>query len=98
MVWPGNVGELRDVLELSLDRASSKKVRIEHLRIPNADALLAGIRQMDEDDAEGKVLQYLIDLFGRQGLTKGKGLQGRLAKLLRRSESTVSRALSRFCQ
>jgi DNA-binding NtrC family response regulator len=90
--WPGNVGQLRDVLNLAVSKTSraDEFLKLDHLTIPD-QSVIEEVRGMSEDTIEGEVYRQLAATLQAQGLAKGKGLHRRMATLLKVSESTVTR-------
>jgi DNA-binding NtrC family response regulator len=97
--WPGNVGELRAVLTLAVNKVHKKDepLTLEHLNSePGWSPILAELRDMSEEQAEREVCATIVQLLEQEGYTKGQGLQRQAAVLLDKSESTVSRQLERL--
>jgi len=89
--WPGNIGELRDILRLAVDKARAKELLLSHLQLP--DAVVDAVKAIDDKDAERQVLTSLRSTLQHEGFEKGKGLQDRMARVLGLSAATVSRRL-----
>jgi two-component system response regulator HydG len=92
--WPGNVGELCDVLQRALGRTGRKNgtLTLDHLELHDP-SIIEEVRQMHERQVEQEVYQKLMLMLRDQGLEKGHGLQKRMAVLLKVSPSTVTRVL-----
>jgi DNA-binding NtrC family response regulator len=92
--WPENVGELCAVLKLAVSKAgrAGAPLKLDHLTIPD-QSVVEEVRGMSEESIEGEVYRQLVAMLQAQGLAKGKGLQQRMAKLLKVSEPTVSKML-----
>jgi transcriptional regulator with PAS, ATPase and Fis domain len=97
--WPGNVGELHDVLQraLSRTRRTDEPLALEHLELRDP-SIIEEVRQMEESAVKREVYQSLGLMLREQGLEKGRGLQQRMADLLRVSPSTVTRVLQEIDQ
>ncbi len=109
--WPGNVGELLDVLDLAKDNAtaearrkssrSGKKVMLtlDHLTgIPDR-AAFQSLHKLSEDEAEFQVFRTLSQLLERQGWKPGRrgcGLQAQLARVMGTSDATIVRMAKKF--
>lgn len=91
--WPSNIRELMAAIAFAKDRARGEPVSVRHLPV---DLQSPDIMALDDESAEREVYAFLVQVFESQGLTKGKGLQGRVSAALRVSEATVSRRLERL--
>jgi DNA-binding NtrC family response regulator len=93
--WPGNVGELLDVLSAATAKAGGRQgpLTLDHLDLNNP-SIIQDIRAMDDQGVERAALSDLADLLRRQGWEKRRGLQGEMARLLNVSAATISRKLS----
>ena len=94
--WPGNVGELLDVLDnaIALTRRDNEPLTVDHLRLGDPE-LIPAVERLGDAGAAREVLGELASMLVRQGWTKGRGLQARMAEFLGCSESSVSRFLSK---
>jgi two-component system NtrC family response regulator len=90
--WPGNVGQLRDVLNLAVNKTGrgNEPLEPDHLQIPD-QSLVEKVKGMSKDGIEGEVYRQLAATLQAQGLAKQKGLHRRMATLLKVSAATVSR-------
>jgi DNA-binding NtrC family response regulator len=92
--WPGNVGELCDVLQRALGqtRRKDEPLTLDHLELHDL-SIIEEVRQLHERQVEREVYQQLMLTLREQGLEKGHGLQRRMADLLKVSPPTVTRVL-----
>jgi DNA-binding NtrC family response regulator len=92
--WPGNVGELRNVLKLAVSKTSraDESLKLDHLTIPD-QSVIEEVRGMSKDEVKGEVCRQLVATLQAQGFAKGRGRQRRMAEILKVSESTVSKML-----
>jgi DNA-binding NtrC family response regulator len=93
--WPGNVGELLDVLAQALDRTNGEEepLTVEHLRLADP-AIVPSVERLGEEGSAREVLATLASMLRQQGWTKGRGLQARMAGLLGYPASSFHRLLS----
>jgi DNA-binding NtrC family response regulator len=94
--WPGNVGELLEVLELAKDQAGrpGAKITLNHLSGLQDRGLVAAVRKLPEGEAEKRVFRMLWDMLEGQGWRPGRrghALQNQLAKLMGVSPPTITR-------
>jgi DNA-binding NtrC family response regulator len=95
--WPGNVGELYDVLKLAASKAKSPKVRLSpDLLELNDLSIAADVHKLTKEQQVREVYQLLAKALQQQGLSKGRGLQERMAKILAVSSATVSRYVRKY--
>jgi DNA-binding NtrC family response regulator len=94
--WPGNVGELLDVLADALARTNGEKERltVEHLRLADP-AIVPSVKRLGDEGSAREVLATMASMLKQQGLTKGRGLHARMASLLGLLESSFHRLLSK---
>ena len=71
---------------------TAPKLTLECLRLPEP-GIPEAIRTLTTEEADERLLNYLVKILERQGLRKGRGLQERLAELLGTSPSTIHRRL-----
>lgn len=94
--WPGNIGELKDVLEKARTSSTENELlSIDHLELVDPTVVDAVCR-LPPQSIEKEVYEALADLFRRQGFTKHKGLFKKMAQFLDISEATMSRKAQEF--
>jgi DNA-binding NtrC family response regulator len=95
--WPGNVGELLDVLDSALAQMNGEKgaLTVEHLRFA-LPAIVPSVKRLGDEGSAREVLATMASMLKQQGLTKGRGLQARMARLLGLPESSFHRLLSKL--
>ena len=94
--WPGNVGQLKSVLNKALAQAGpGKKLTVDHLSLGD-HSVVPAIKRLTNGDSEQKTLRLLVEIFNRQGYEKRKGLQKRIAAILGTSESAISKKLTKL--
>jgi DNA-binding NtrC family response regulator len=95
--WPGNVRELREVLEVAVNKTARKHESLtpDHLHLSDP-TIVQGVRGMTGQEIEAAVMCELAASLVRQGLKKGKGLNQRMAEILKMSEPTVSRRMKKY--
>jgi DNA-binding NtrC family response regulator len=94
--WPGNVGELLDVLDSALAQMNGEKgaLTVEHLRFA-LPAIVPSVKRLGDEGSAREVLATMASMLKQQGLTKGRGLQKRMAGLLGLPESSFHRLVSK---
>jgi two-component system NtrC family response regulator len=95
--WPGNVGELLDVLDRAAARATQpdEPLTLDHFG-DSLGSAVREVRELPEAEAEKEVYRELAGMLQRQGLTKGDGLYRRMADLLKVSRPTVTRRAAKY--
>jgi DNA-binding NtrC family response regulator len=95
--WPGNVGELLDVLDRAVARATrpDEPLTLDHFG-DSLDSAVRAVRELPETEAEKEVHRELAGMLQRQGLRKGDGLYRRMAELLKVSRPTVTRRAAKY--
>ena len=95
--WPGNVGELLDVLDRAVARATrpDEPLTLDHFG-DSLGSAAREVRELPEAEAEKEVYRELAGMLERQGLTKGDGLYRRMAELLKVSRPTVTRRAAKY--
>jgi psp operon transcriptional activator len=93
--WPGNVGELLQVLAKAVSRTSSpeEELTIDQLELPDP-RIVEEVKRMPKDEQEQDLLQSLGGTLRQPGVEKGQrgaGLQQRMAEFLGCSPSTITR-------
>jgi DNA-binding NtrC family response regulator len=94
--WPGEVGELMDVLEAATEgEGDQKKLLLDRIEFAVNQEIVEDVRRTEDSEAEDWVFQLLESALREQGLEKRKGLHKRMAELLRVSKATISRIAKR---
>jgi DNA-binding NtrC family response regulator len=94
--WPGNVGELQEVLELAKDEVGpgAKVITPNQLSALRDSGLVAAMRKLSHDEADKRLFLVLWETLIAQGWRpgrRGRALQTQLAGLMGVSPATITR-------
>jgi DNA-binding NtrC family response regulator len=97
--WPGNVGELLDVLDLAMNQAGRKGTKLTPYHLTGfPQSLVDAVCKMPKEETDAAVFRTLWLMLERQGwrpCRRGRALQTQLAKLMGVSAATITRLARR---
>ncbi len=94
--WPGNVGELLDVLGMAhRDSKDGERLALAYMAKSNS-GVVTGLESLSDEQCAGEVVRLLTQVLRNQGFEKHRGLHKRMAKILGVSNATISRLAKQY--